>query len=135
MEFSREVPIRLYDTDAAGFLFFGAQFRIAHEVFEEFVAELGFSVGGVIRERTLLFPVVHAEADYAAPLTVGDRVTVSVGVARIGDSSFAVRYRLALPAGREAGRVELVHVTLDAASRTPVPVPAPLRAALERYLG
>jgi len=133
MEFSREITIRLFDTDASGLIFFAAQFRIAHEVYEEFVAHLGFPLAAVLHEGELLLPIVHAEADYAAPLAVGDRVTVRLAVARIGEHSFALRYRLAAAGGKEAGRVELVHAVIDAASRTPVRVPEKLRAALEPY--
>lgn len=133
MEFSHEITIRLYDTDAAGCLFFGAQFRLAHEAFEEFMLHLGLPVGTVLREGTHLYPVVHAEADYTAPLTVGDRVNVRVAVARIGDRSFALRYRLALAGGREAGTVELVHAAIDAATRNPVALSDTLRRALESF--
>lgn len=133
MEFSREITIRLYDTDASGLIFFGAQFRIAHEVYEEFAAHLGLPLAAVLREGKLLLPIVHAEADYAAPLAVGDRVSVRVAVARIGEHSVTVRYRLVLADGREAGKVTLVHATIDAVTRLPVAVPEKLRAALEPY--
>jgi 1,4-dihydroxy-2-naphthoyl-CoA hydrolase len=134
MEFSREITIRLFDTDASGLIFFGAQFRIAHEVYEEFAAHLGYPLAAVLREGKLLLPIVHAEADFAAPLAVGDRVTVWVAVARIGEHSFALRYRLEAAGGTEAGRVDLVHAVIDAATRRPVCVPEELRGALEPYL-
>lgn len=69
MAFTCQETVRLYDTDAAGFLFYAAQFRISHAALEEFFLHLGLPVGDVVRERTTLFPVVHAEADYPA-LTV-----------------------------------------------------------------
>lgn len=133
MEFRHEITVRLYDTDAAGYLFFGAQFRLAHEALEEFMAHLGLSVGDCIRNREFLFPVVHAEADYSAPLAVGDRVLARVTVARVKGRSFALRFRFCLPDGRETGVVELVQVAVDAGTRAAIPIPAPMRAALESF--
>ena len=133
MEFTSESIVRLYDTDAAGFLFFGSQFRFAHEALENFLEHLGFPVGGLIRGREVLFPVVHAEADYRAPLAVGDRLAVKVSVDAIGERSFTIAYRLGLPDGREAGSAVTVHAALDprtGASRT---LPEAVRIALGPY--
>ena len=134
MEFVSETRIRLYDTDAAGFLFYGSQFRIAHEALENFLEHLGLPIAGIIRDREILFPVVHAEADYRAPLAVGDRLTVRVGVRAIGDRSFTLVYRLSLPDGRDAGSVITVHAALDAAAGAARALPEGLRAALAPYL-
>jgi acyl-CoA thioesterase FadM len=71
-----------YDTDAAGFLS-SSQFRFAHAALEEFLSTLASRRQGHPRRR--LFPVVHAEADYRAPLSVGDKLTVKVEHQAIGD--------------------------------------------------
>ena len=134
MEFTSESVVRLYDTDAAGFLFFGSQFRFAHEALENFLERIGFPVGGLIRGREALFPVVHAEADYRAPLKVGDRVTVRLAVRAIGDRSFTITYRLTLADGGEAGSVVTVHAALDPATGASRPLPEAVRAALGPYL-
>ncbi len=134
MEFVSETRIRLYDTDAAGFLFYGSQFRIAHEALENFLEHLGLPIAGIIRGREILFPVVHAEADYRVPLAVGDRLTVRVGVRAIGDRSFTIGYRLLLADGRDAGSAVTVHAALDAATGTAQALPEGLRAALAPYV-
>ena len=134
MEFTCEQTVRLYDTDAAGFLFYGSQFRIAHAALEDFLAHLGLPIGVVLRERATLFPVVHAEADYRAPLAAGDRLTVRVEVRALGERSFTIGYRFLLPDGREAGSVLTVHSALDTATGASCPLPDPVRAALAPYL-
>jgi 1,4-dihydroxy-2-naphthoyl-CoA hydrolase len=134
MAFVSKVTVRLYDTDAAGFLFFGAQFRFAHEALEEFLDHLGLPIGGIIRGGETLFPVVHAEADYRAPLAVGDRLSVEVAVRAIGERSFTIGYRLLLADGREAGSVVTVHAALDKASESSCPLPEAVRAAFGPYL-
>jgi acyl-CoA thioesterase FadM len=132
--FTSRATVRLYDTDAAGFLFYGAQFRIAHAALEDFLDHLGLPIAGIIRGGTTLFPVVHAEADYRAPLAAGDRLSVQVAVRAIGERSFTVGYRLLLADGREAGSVATVHSALDKASGTSCPLPEAVRAALGPHL-
>jgi 1,4-dihydroxy-2-naphthoyl-CoA hydrolase len=134
MEFACEVVVRLYNTDAAGFHFFGAQFRFAHEALEEFVAHVGQPIGATIRDREVLFPVVHAEADYRAPLSVGDRLSVRVVVKALGDRSFSLGYRLLLADGREAGSVMTVHASVAAATGASCALPDEVRAAFGPYL-
>jgi acyl-CoA thioesterase FadM len=134
MEFTCEQTVRLYDTDAAGFLFYGSQFRIAHAALEEFLDHVGLPIGAVLRERAQLFPVVHAEADYRAPLTAGDRLTVRVGVRALGERSFTIAYRFLFPDGREAGSALTVNSALDTATGASRPLPEAVRAALGPYL-
>lgn len=135
MEFSCEQVVRLYDTDQAGFLFFGAQFRFAHAALEEFLAHLGLPIAEVLRRRSPLFPVVHAEADYRAPLRAGDRLAVSVSVRALGERSFTLGYRLLLADGREAGSAVTVHSALDPATGASCPLPDAVREAFAPYLG
>lgn len=134
MEFTSESTVRLYDTDAAGFLFFGAQFRFAHEALENFLEHLGLPIAEIVRGRNVLFPVVHAEADYRLPLAVGDRLTVRVGVRALGERSFTIGYRLFVADGRDAGSVTTVHAALDAAAGSSCPLPTAVREAFEPYL-
>ena len=134
MEFTSETIVRLYDTDAAGFHFFGAQFRFAHEALENVLQHIGQPIGKTIRDREVLFPVVHAEADYRAPLAVGDRLTVRVVVRALGDRSFSMGYRLLLKDGREAGSVITVHASVAAATGASCPLPDEVRAAFGPYL-
>lgn len=134
MEFASESIVRLYDTDAAGFHFYGAQFRFAHEALENFLEHVGLPIAKLIRDRDVLFPVVHAEADYRAPLALGDRLTVRVAVRSLGERSFTIGYRLMLPDGREAGSVVTVHAAVAAASGASCPLPDEVRTALSPYL-
>lgn len=134
MEFISESIVRLYDTDVAGFMFFGAQFRFAHAALEEFLEHIGQPIAQTIRDGEVLFPVVHAEADYRAPLAVGDRLTVRVVVRALGERSFSMGYRLLLPDGKEVGSVLTVHAAVAADSGAACPLPDRVRTAFAPYL-
>jgi YbgC/YbaW family acyl-CoA thioester hydrolase len=134
MEFSSEVTVRLYDTDPTGVLFFGSQFRFTHAAIEDFLEHLGFPVSRLVRENGALFPVVHAEADYRAPVALGTRLTVKLSVRAIGERSFTIAYRLLLADGREAGSAVTVHAALDPSTGASRPLPDAVRVALGPYL-
>jgi acyl-CoA thioester hydrolase len=76
--------------------------------------------------------VVHTQCHYFDSIAFPQRVHAGVRVAHLGRSS--VRYDVALyaeDAAVSAARGEFTHVYVDRLSRRPVPVPEPLRAALE----
>lgn len=76
--------------------------------------------------------VAETACRFFAPVGFPETVETGLAVARIGRS--AVTYRLALWGGeaQAAAVCRYVHVYVDAATRRPVALPAPLRAALER---
>ena len=119
--------VKLYDTDASGALFFAQQFRLTHDACEAFLATTGLFVQG---KPIMQLPVVHAEADYAAPLRWGDAVVVEVRPGRVGTTSFGLSYRLCKSDGTVAGTVATVHVAISGKTGRPVRLPAALRKAL-----
>ena len=75
--------------------------------------------------------VVQTQCDYFDSLAFPQTVQAGLRVARLGASS--VTYQLGLFAGDAplaAAVGRFVHVYVDRATRRPVPLPAPLRAAL-----
>ena len=114
----RTVTIRLRDTDATGFLYFTEQLRLAVETLEEL-----FSVAAMLKQGKFCLPIVHAEADYFAPLTVGDVVKIKAARVQLGTSSFTLRYYFLDPQGEEVGTVTIVHVAIDAKKKSSISVP------------
>jgi len=72
--------VKIYDTDAAGILFFGSIYRLMQDAFESFFESKGYSLNEVFKSKDLLIPVVHSEADYKIPMRVGDNLQVHVRV-------------------------------------------------------
>ena len=79
--------------------------------------------------------VVETKCTYFSELAFPQRVDAGLRVAHAGRSS--VRYELALfgaESDTASAQGHFVHVYVDRASRRPAPLPAPLRAAIDRLL-
>lgn len=129
--FTHAAAVRLYHTDAAGRLFFGHAFFLAHDAFEAFAARAGLGIQRLLSTADYLLPIVHAEADYVCPMGVDDRVTVHMACERVGESSFTLAYRIVDGQGREACRARIVHTAIDKATGGAIALPAEMRAALD----
>ncbi len=135
--FATHNRVRMHDTDMAGILYFAKQFRFVHDALEDFVADgHDLTFDKLFRTEHFVFVIVHAEADYLAPLSVGDKLNIEVRVEKIGETSFTIGYKI-FRVGTLAGLVgtaQTVHVTLDAETRKKIPVPASFRAFLQKHL-
>lgn len=119
--------IRLRDTDATGVLYFTEQLRMALETLEDY-----FSLREMIEKEEFLMPIVHAEADYCAPLKVGDEIEISISCGKIGDSSFGLNYSFFDPKRQlVAGKAAFIHVIVSRATGKPMPIPHSVRALLQ----
>jgi acyl-CoA thioester hydrolase len=79
--------------------------------------------------------VVETHCQYFTPIAFPDVAHAGLRVARLGTSS--VRYEIGIfrnSEPRAAAQGYFVHVYVDRATTRPVPLPAPLRAALEPLL-
>ncbi len=124
--------ITLRDADAAGVLFFARYLALAHDVYEEMMAERGLGLGKVLRELPYGLPIAHAECDYCMPLWVGDTVTIRLRVEELKRRSFTVVFEFLVEDGRTAATCRTVHVPVDRATGKPIPLPEELIAALTR---
>ena len=130
--FSYPYLTKLHDIDAAGVMFFASYFRVAHDAYESFMAEIGFSLPDLLRQGQQL-PLVHSTADFLQPVLHGEALRIGVGIARIGDASFTVDYLFRTAQEMQAARLQTRHVLINPADRRPLSLPEPLRQALQRY--
>jgi 1,4-dihydroxy-2-naphthoyl-CoA hydrolase len=124
--------VKLHDTDAAGLLFYGHQFKIAHDCYEAMMATIGFPLSAVIRECDFALPIVHAEADYKRALFVDDSLDIHLKLDHIGSSSYVLAYDIRGADGVTVGTVKTVHVVVDKKTGRKMPLPEKLRSALQR---
>lgn len=129
-----ETTVCMADTDAAVVIYFARQLELAHRAFEKFLDEAGLGIGHMLAEKDYRIPIAHAESDYRAPLRVGDKLTICLTAQRIGDTSFTLDFRLRDKTSREVGAVKTVHVAVSSDTWKKRPLPAELRAALNRLV-
>lgn len=121
------VTVRLHHTDAAGVLFYGRLFELAQEALEEALAAGGLPLGELLRGGGFRLPVVHAEADYTAPVRAGDVLEVRLAF-QAGDRSLRVGAEFVDAAGRQVAAARVVHAAVSVATGTAVPLPDAVRA-------
>lgn len=130
--FRHPFRVQLHDTDAAGVMFFAHLFRHAHDAYEAFMAALGLPLERLIQNGAWHLPLIHAEADYKAPLRHGDEVLAEVVIERIGQASFTLAYRFARPDGQWLASARTVHACVAAGEATGHPLPDELRELLAK---
>ncbi len=132
MPFTREITPRFSQLDPAGILFFGEVFTICSGVYEDFIRSLGFEWDQWFNSPSQASPVRYAEAEYFKPLEGGHAYAVAVEILALGTSAFEVGYTIGAR-GVPHCRVRLVHVFIDAKTRTKTSIPEPVREAFTRY--
>ena len=131
--FRRERLIRFSDCDPAGIVFFPQYFVMFNGLVEDWVNEdLGVGYQQLVIERRVGLPTVSLQADFVAPSKMGDVVTLSLSVARLGTKSLTLDLRCD---GADGPRVKFrqVLVTTSLETHRAIDLPADLREAIERF--
>ena len=125
--------IKLPDTDAAGILFFANYIKLAHDVYEAFMAEVGFSLKYIINDAEFFLLIAHTEADYKIPLKLGENYSVNLKVEKIGRTSFVLKYDFFNSNDELSAIIKTTHVTVDKNSNQPDHIFEKLKSKLEIY--
>lgn len=131
--FVREKRVRFHHCDPAGIVFYPQYFVLFHELMEDWFTEgLGEDHAAFVRAGHGL-PAVKVECEFLAPNPVGDVIAFELGVALLGTSSVTLRI-VGRSRGAQCVRATLVVVHSALHPLKSVEIPAPLRAAMTRYL-
>jgi len=122
--------VRFQDVDAAGIIFYPRILEYMSDVYIAMLMSAGWDLPTELRTGTVGTPLVHAEADYLAPLRFGDEVSVEVVGVKLGETSFTVGYRVRTATGKVAAVGQTVHVCLDRTTFRPQAIPPVLREML-----
>ena len=124
--------VRLGQTDAAGVVYQAEYFRLLHEAYEDLLDRARFPLSAVLAAGRLALPVVRAEADFIAPIHLGDRLTIELRMAQLGARHFVLDYQV--KRGRQlVATARTVHVAVAVATDKPCALPAALVRALRRH--
>ncbi len=124
--FTYKRKVRVQDTDATGVLYFANQLQIGLEAFEEFLHIKGLSIGEMVKKNHYLLPIVHAEADFFAPIHISDTLEVTLSFPKIGTTSFTHASDV-LKDGEKVGAVEIIHVVYCPVKKEAIPIPEALK--------
>lgn len=113
--------------DWAGRIFYSRIFEIAQASLEQFLAttELG-SLADLLKTKSPLPVVIHAESDYQIPIILGDQLEVEVSCLRIGKTSFTMGYHVWKTKTKKGGEMNLaahvrvVHVMVKDDQKVPL---------------
>ena len=127
------IPTRWMDNDIYGHVNNVTYYSYFDTIINRYLIDAG---GLDIQMAPIIGVAVETQCRYHRPFAYPEPVEAGLRVAHLGTSS--TRYEIGLfgTDGTEA-RAEgyFVHVFVDRASGTPVPIPAAIRAALERIRG
>lgn len=125
-----QTTIRLHQTDAAGVVFFSNLFVIAHDTYESFL-ESHLPLNAILSDGEYIIPIVHAEADCLLPLALSEKISVELSLEQTGSSSFSLGYVIRNSEMKTAARLKTIHTVQLKEDRKTVPIPDPVRNALE----
>jgi acyl-CoA thioester hydrolase len=128
----QRIPTRWMDNDVYGHVNNVVYYSYFDTVVNQYLIEQGALD---IETSQVVGLVVETSCQYFVPIAFPDVVNAGLRVAKIGNSS--VRYEIGLFRNDEeqaAAQGYFVHVYVDRSSRRPLPLPAPVRAALGKIL-
>jgi 4-hydroxybenzoyl-CoA thioesterase len=131
--FTRDVTVRFSHCDPAGIVYFPHYFDMFNGLIEDwYTHELGHDYAELILASRLGFPFVHIECDFKIPSRMGEVIEMTLLVERIGRSSLGIAI-VCHHDGLERLRARMVTAMMSIETRQPVPLPQPLREAIEAY--
>jgi|688.fasta_scaffold69505_3 1,4-dihydroxy-2-naphthoyl-CoA hydrolase len=126
--------VRFGDTDAAGVLHFPRLLDWCHQAYEESLERYGLAASDIFpsphHTPAVALPVVHCQADFLAPLVVGDPLNIRLEPRRLDPGSFELQYCF-LKEQQPAARALSRHLAIDSASRRRCPLPPAINRWLE----
>ncbi|HKE01591.1 MAG TPA: acyl-CoA thioesterase [Planctomycetota bacterium] len=130
MTFRHPIVIRFGDADPAGIAYYPRIVEICHQAFEEFFEDAtGLRYAVAFVQDAIGFPTVALEAEFRAPMKLGDAVVVEVDVLAVGKRSVTFEYRFVGADGGLRARVKNVTVAVDRERFRSVDLPAAWAAA------
>ena len=132
MPFTKERTIRFSDCDPAGIVFYPQYFVMFNAIVEDWIDALDIGYRTLIVERRIGLPTVHLKADFRAISRMGDRVTLSLDVERVGSRSITLHLSCD---GDDGPRMTMqqVLVTTSLDTHHAIEIPADLRDAIARH--
>lgn len=129
--FSQQIAVRFSHCDPAGIVFFPQYFVMLNGVVEDWFTEgLGIDYATLIGERRVGLPTVSLQCDFVAPSRMGEHITFSLSVARIGKRSINLDIACTGPDGKARLHMRQVLVSTSLATHQSISIPSDVLSAL-----
>jgi 4-hydroxybenzoyl-CoA thioesterase len=134
-EYHAEIRVRFAHCDPAGIVFFPRYLEMFNNLVEDWCREdLRLSFAEIHEARGWGLPTVHLDVDFIAPSSLGDVLSATLTVRRVGTSSLGIQIVLRGPDGGDRVRGQVVLVLIDARTRRARAIPSELRDRLAAFL-
>ncbi|MEI5999698.1 acyl-CoA thioesterase [Paraburkholderia bengalensis] len=131
--FDMPMRIRFAHCDPAGIVYFPQYLVMTNMLVEEWFNErLAIDYAHMIQTRRIGLPIVKLDCEFSRPSRMGETITLSLGVTRIGRRSIGVEI-VAHGAGGERFRASQVLVTTSQESGQSIDIPDDVAAALAAF--
>jgi 4-hydroxybenzoyl-CoA thioesterase len=131
--FEKVVRVPFSVCDPAGIMFFAQYYIMFQNLVDDWVTErLGISYADLLGPRQVGLPTVRFEADFRAPSTMGDHITLGLAIEHLGRSSLVLAIDVR---STESVRVQAKQVIVCTSLEThrSMPFPDDLRSAIESF--
>jgi len=132
--FQADHIIKFGQCDPGGIMYFTALFDLAHWVYEDMLIE-SLPESNYFSHNQIVIPLVHAEADYLAPINLHQHVTLKLSVDEIKTTSFQLITEFYDQSDNLCAKVNTVHVCVNKDSYDKTEIPDDLREALSKHTG
>ena len=132
--FRSEILVRFADCDPAQMVFYPRYLVMFNDLVEDWFREglkLPFSYYHFEQQHGL--PTVHLEVDFVAPSRLGEVLTATLTVQKVGKSSITLDIIFRGPDASDRVRGKVVLVVTDLRSSRAIPIPDDLRSKILQY--
>ncbi|WP_449433302.1 acyl-CoA thioesterase [Pseudomonas putida] len=131
-QFAQPHKIRFAECDPAGIVFYPQYFVMFNNLLEAWVDHLLPDIGfaGYIGDLKFGMPSVRIEADFKSVSKMGDDVTLTLDVVRLGSKSITLQLQCVAPDGDVRMTVTQVLVMTSLLTHQSIEIPDVLRQAL-----
>lgn len=132
--YESQILVRFADCDPAQMVFYPRYLTMFNDLVEDwFRDELKLPFSYYHFEQQHGLPTVHLEVDFVAPSRLGDVLSATLTVNKVGRSSIGLDIALRGQDGGDRVRGKVVLVVTDLRSSRAVPIPDDLRARIMEF--
>ena len=109
--FGTKVKIKFHDCDPAGIMFYANIYKLAHDLYQELLAEVPGR--DFFNDDLIALPIVKSSAEYFYPMKSGDEYSAELMVSQLRDNSFELTFLFYDNHRKVHAEVKTVHVAVD----------------------